>query len=113
MFNPSTATALTASLVLLFQGASGTPASGGERHLRLQNDSREPIVEIHVSDAGAGNWQGDLLGTDFLPPGNSVLVDIDDGNGRCRVDVKMVLDDGSDIVDRGVDVCGDYTVSVR
>jgi hypothetical protein len=113
MVNAATTTVLTAALVVLLQGATGPPASGGERHLRLQNDTREPIVEIHVSDAGAGRWQGDLLGADFLSPGNSVLVEIDDGNGRCRVDVKMVLDDGTDIVDRGVDVCGGYTVSVR
>lgn len=112
MLNPSTTTALAASLWLLLQ-ATGPPARGGERHLRVQNDTREPIVEIHVSDAGAGIWQADLLGADFLPPGTAVQVDIDDRNGRCRVDVRMVLDDGSDIVDRGVDVCGGYTVSVR
>ena len=113
MVHASTSTVLTASLALLLQSTTGPPASGGERHLRLQNDTREPIVEIHVSDAGAGRWQDDLLGADFLPPGNSVLVEIDDRNGHCRVDVKMVLDDGRDIVDRGVDVCRGYTVSVR
>lgn len=113
MVNGSTTAMLATSLALLLQSATGPPARGGERYLRLQNDTREPIVEIHVSDAGAGRWQSDLLGTDFLPPGNSVLVEVDDRNGRCRVDVKMVLDDGTDIVDRGVDVCGGYTVSVR
>lgn len=113
MFNAFPTTVLAASLVLLLEGATGPPANAGERYLRLQNDTREPIVEIHVSDAGADRWQDDLLGAEFLPPGNSLMVEIDDRNGRCRVDVKMILDDGSDIVDRGVDVCAGYTVSVR
>ena len=36
-----------------------------------------------------------------------MLVDIDVRNDRCRVDVKTVLDDGSDLVARGVNVCRD------
>jgi hypothetical protein len=115
MLNVSNSVAAAASLLLLFQGATGPPAHGGERHVLLTNETRELIVEIYVSDAGADNWQADLLGSDFLPPRSSVLVDIDDRNGRCRVDVKTVLDDGSDRVDRGVNVCHDEgdAVSIR
>ena len=70
MFNVSNA-ALRASLVLLLlQGATGPPAYAGERHVLLTNNTHEPIVEIYVSDLGAGNWQADLLGADFLPPAN-------------------------------------------
>jgi hypothetical protein len=111
-----TNTALAAgSLLMLFGGATGPPAQGGERQVVLTNNTREPIVEVYVSDLGAGNWQADLLGPEFLPPGGSVLVDIDDRNGRCRVDVRTVLDDGSEFVSRGVDVCRaeGYAVSPR
>jgi hypothetical protein len=108
MFNVSNAALRAGSLLLLLlQGATGPPAYGGERHVLLTNNTREPIVEIYVSDLDAGNWQADLLGADFLPPGQSVLVDIDIRNDRCRVDVKTVLDDGSDLVARGVNVCRD------
>jgi hypothetical protein len=50
-----------------------------------------------------------------LVPGGSVLVDIDDRDGRCRVDVRTVLDDGSDLVSRSVNVCRseDTAVSLR
>jgi hypothetical protein len=115
MLNVSNAVLAAGSLLLLFQGAPGPPAEGGERHVLLTNNTREPIVEIYVSDVGSGNWQGDLLGSDFLPSGGSVAVDIEDRNSRCRVDVKMVLDDGSDLVSRGVDVCRaeDEAVSLR
>jgi hypothetical protein len=105
MFNVSNAALRAGSLLLLLQGATGPPAYAGERHVLLTNNTHEPIVEIYVSDLGAGNWQADLLGADFLPPGESVLVDIDVRNDRCRVDVKTVLDDGSDLVARGVNVC--------
>jgi hypothetical protein len=115
MVNISNSAVAAASLLFLFHDPTGPPAYGGERHVLLTNGTREPIVEIYVSDVGAGNWQADLLGSDFLLPGRSVLVDIDDRNGRCRVDVKTVLDDGSDRVDRGVNVCHDegYAVSIR
>ena len=63
----------------------------------MTNNAREAIVEVHVSDVNSGNWQADLLGSDYLVPGGSVLVDIDDRDGRCRVDVRTVLDDGSDV----------------
>jgi hypothetical protein len=115
MLNASTTALAAASLLFLFQGATGPPAHGGERHVLLTNDTREPIIEIYVSDPGAGNWRADLLGPDFLPPGESVLVDIDDRNDRCRVDVKTVLDNGENLVTRSVNVCREegYALSVR
>jgi hypothetical protein len=115
MLNVSTTTVMAGSLLLLFQGATGPPAHGGERHVLLTNNTREPIVEIYVSDTGAGNWQTDLLGADFLPPGGSILVNIDDRNDRCRVDVRTVLDSGENLVTRAVNVCrGEgFALSVR
>ena len=104
MLNLSNTALATASLLVLLEPA-GPPAHGGERHVVLTNSTREPIVEIYVSDTGTGNWQADLLGADFLLPGQSVLVDVDTRSGSCRVDVKTVLDDGSTRVSRGVNVC--------
>lgn len=106
MFNAKR-TAAAAGLLLLFQSATGPPADGGERHVVFTNNCGEPIIEIHVSTVGAGDWQDDLLGSDFLSPGQSVLLNVDDENNRCRVDVKAVLDDGSNRIDHGVDVCRD------
>jgi hypothetical protein len=114
MFNVSNTTVAAASLLML-QSVGGPRAQAGERPILLTNNTREPIVEIYISDAGVGNWQADLLGSDFLPPGAAILVDIDDRNGRCRVDFKTVLDDGTELLDRGVNVCrsADQAVSLR
>jgi hypothetical protein len=95
---------LAGSLFVLFQSSTGPPAQGGQRHILLTNNSREPIIEIYISNAGESNWQTDLLGSEFLLPGGSVLVDIDD-HWSCRVDVKTVLDDGSDLVNPRVNIC--------
>ncbi len=115
MINLSSGAVAAGTLLLFFNSATGPPAQGRERHVLLTNNTHEAIVEVHVSDVGSGNWQPDLLGSDFLMPGGSVSVDVDDRSGRCRVDVKTVLDDGSDLVNRSVNVCRneDSAVSLR
>jgi hypothetical protein len=111
----SVAAIVTASLICLQAGAVGEPAYGLERHVVVANDMRQAIVEIYISNAGTGNWQQDALGSDFLQPGGSALVSIDDQNGQCRFDLKTVLDDGTSLIRRSVDVCRDegYTISYR
>jgi hypothetical protein len=98
-------TVVAASLLFLFQSTAMPPAHSEERHVVLTNNTRHRIVEVYVSDDGTDNWQVDLLGLEFLPPGNSVSVAVDDRNGNCRVDVKTVLSDGSSLVNRGVNAC--------
>jgi len=98
-------TVVAASLLFLFQSANVPPAQSGDRNVVFTNDARERIIEIYVSDDGTDNWHEDLLGSEFLLPGSSVSVDVDDRNGNCRVDVKTVLDNGSGLVNRGVNAC--------
>jgi hypothetical protein len=113
MLNASNAVVM-ALLLFLFQSAAGTPVHSGERHVVLTNNTRDPIAELFISDDRAGSWQGDLLGSEFLLPGKSVSVDIDDRNGNCRVDVKTVFDNGSHLVNRGINACRDgRAVSIR
>jgi len=111
----SVAAVVTASLICLQAGAIQLPAYGLERHVVVANDMRQAIVEIYVSNAGTGNWQRDVLGSDFLQPGGSALVSIDDRDGQCRVDLKTVFDDGTSLIQRSIDVCRaeGYTLSYR
>ena len=109
-------TVVATSLLFLSQSAVGPPAhSGGGPHVTLTNNTGHPIVEIYVSDDGANHWQDDLLGSEFLLPGRSVFFDVDDRNGNCRVDVKAVLDNGSDLIRRGVNAClvDGHAIAVR
>jgi hypothetical protein len=98
-------TVVAASLLFLFQSATVPPAHSGERNVLLTNDTRERLIEIYISDDRTDKWQEDLLGLEFLLPGSSVSVDLDDRNGNCRVDVKTVLSNGSSLVFRGVNAC--------
>jgi hypothetical protein len=96
--------ALDTSLIFLAYSAIVAPLRAGDGLVRFTNETRQPIVELHVSAAGAGDWQRDLLGSDYLLPGASVLVPIADPNEGCRIDVKMVLDDGSERIRQSVDL---------
>jgi hypothetical protein len=98
-------TVVAASLLFLFQSAAVPPAHSGERHVVLTNNTRERLIELYVSDDGTDHWQEDLLSLEFLLPGSSVSVDVDDRNGNCRVDVKTILDNGSSLVYRSVNAC--------
>ena len=108
-------TVVAASLLFLSQSPAGPPAHSGDGHVILTNNTRQPIVEIYVSDDGAAHWQDDLLGSEFLLPGRSVFFDVDDRNGNCKVDVKAVLDNGSDLIKRGVNACliDGHAIAVR
>jgi hypothetical protein len=95
-----------ASLLFLLQSALvPTAALSGEQYVVLTNNTRERIIEIYVSDDHTDNWQEDNLGLEFLLPGSSASVIVDDRNGNCRVDVKTVLSNGSSLVYRGVNAC--------
>jgi hypothetical protein len=107
MLKTLTTAAFAGSLVFLVHSAPGPPPAGAIRHIRFTNDTREPIVELHVAAAGTGNWQDDLLGPDYLMPGKSLVVAIADPDEACRADLKMVLDDGTERFSRAVDLCRD------
>jgi hypothetical protein len=93
---------VAAALVLQVQGAL---ADDGARQLVLTNQSRAPIVEIYVSDDGAGDFHEDRLGAEFLLPGGAAAVRIDDRNGNCLVDIKVVFDSGATHINRRVEAC--------
>jgi hypothetical protein len=104
---------MAGSILCAVQSATGPPALALDRHIELTNNTRTAIVEIYAAQTGTGRWQNDLLGDEILPPANSILVDIDDGAGYCRFDLKTVFDDGSTVIRRNINLCavGGFAVS--
>ncbi|MGA7261610.1 MAG: hypothetical protein WBX30_12065 [Stellaceae bacterium] len=96
---------IAGSLLGILETVTGSPASAFERRIELTNNTRMAIVEIQIAQIGTGRWERDLLGDDILLPAQSVLVDIDDGTGNCRFDIKTVFDDGTSSTRRDIDVC--------
>lgn len=76
-----------------------------ERKVRINNLSSYTIVEFYASNTGTTDWQEDILGSDVLPSGSSVNINIDDGSGYCKYDFLAVFDDGDQLVSSDNNVC--------
>ena len=76
-----------------------------DRRIRLINASSETIREFHASNTGRSRWEEDILGRRVLQPGDSVVINLDDGSGFCRFDFKTVMESGRSLVKRNIDVC--------
>ncbi len=115
MFKIAHSTTTAASILYMLHSAIGPPAQAWDRSVLVTNEARIAIVEVYAANAGSGDWQQDILGEDFLQPGQSVLINIDDGMAYCRYDFKTVFDDGTSVVCRNVEVCAarPHTISFR
>jgi hypothetical protein len=115
MLKISTIAMIVGPVLCVLQVTTGLPASALDRHIQLTNATHLAIVELYASYVGTGVWQQDILGDDFLAPGNSIVVDIDDGSDSCRFDLKAVFDDGTEVIRRNINICGVeyYMISYR
>lgn len=77
------------ALALAVVVAAGT-ASANERLLRVNNLADATIIRLYVSPSGAEDWGADVLSSGRLEPGESMLLDYDDGSGNCVFDVKAL-----------------------
>jgi hypothetical protein len=76
-----------------------------DRHVRVYNDSSYSITGLHASTVAATGWEEDILGDGILRPGRYINVNIDDGSGYCRYDLKAVSSSGAEIIRWNVNVC--------
>jgi hypothetical protein len=106
---------MPAALLCVVELATGPPASALDQRLEVTNTTRLAIVELYVARPGTSDWEKDVLGEEYLPPGNSMAVSLGDSWGRCRFDFKVVFDDGAELIRRNVNVCdaGKYTITRR
>jgi hypothetical protein len=93
--------ALLLAAPLLF----ATDAAAQDRRIRLINESSMTIREFYASNVNRRGWEEDILGRRQIPPGRSMVINLDDGSGHCRFDFKTVMSNGRSIEKRNVDVC--------
>ncbi len=89
----------TLAILLL---TAALPAAAQEVSYQLSNGSRLTVVEFYSSPANQGTWGSDLLLAGVLEPGGTVSVTIE--GGQCDHDVRMVLEDGQELIET-VDIC--------
>ncbi len=79
----------------------------------LTNGSSYAVKSFFTSPADVDNWEEDVFGENYLPAGNQVNVTIGDGREQCTYDLKFVLEDDSEFIESGIDLCelGEYTLS--
>ena len=82
-----------------------TGARAEDRRIKLINESRQIIVEFHASNVSRKNYEQDILGKRMIRPGESMVINIDDGSGYCKYDFLTVMRGGQKIEKRGIDVC--------
>ncbi|HEX4614737.1 MAG TPA: hypothetical protein VH230_02375 [Stellaceae bacterium] len=71
----------------------------------MTNHSKATIFHIQAGTPRRDDWGDDLLASDVVLPGETVAVAMDVADDRCSIDMKMVIDDGTAIVTRGIDIC--------
>jgi hypothetical protein len=78
----------------------------------LINGSNSDVVAFHVSHAGTGSWEENLIAGGFLPSGNELGIQIADGRSTCVYDILTEFADGQKLEDYGLDLCelGSYTL---
>lgn len=105
----------TRSLVLSAVLGIATVMSGAtfaaSKTVTVVNKTKTTMSAIYASSVGARTWEEDILGADSLAPGESVEIDMDDGTGACRFDLKAEFSDGTDTVQENLNVCkvGEFT----
>lgn len=85
--------------------ATVTVAHAEDRRVRIINGTRHIMVRFYASNSSRTDWEEDILGNRVLKPGESVVINIDDGSGACLFDFKAVFDDGDELTRGQVNVC--------
>ena len=86
-------------------------ADSYDRDITLINGSHQTITHFYASNVGSRSWEEDILHGSVLPPGRSVVINMDDGTGYCHFDFKTVTRFGP-VVRPDVDVCGIETYTL-
>lgn len=85
-------------------GPSAAPAAQ-DRRIRVNNNSGQTITLIKGSASNDNDWGQDRIPSGVLQTGNSVIIDFNDGNGECVYDLRATMIDGTERVQRAVNIC--------
>lgn len=93
------------ALALAFASFAASPAFAENREVEIVNETSRSMVRFHASNVGTDKWEENIFHGRPLRPGDSATVDIDDGQGWCKFDLKAVFSDGTVLRRYNVNVC--------
>ena len=101
------AVALVAAFAAAISISSAAMAAkdGKNRRVTVQNISSQSIYNLYASPITSTTWEEDLLGDGTIPSGQSKVANIDNGTTQCSYDLKVVMANGREHIQRRVNVC--------
>lgn len=88
------------------------PAMAEDLVFQFNNESSFVVTELYASPANVDEWEDDILGLDVLGSGEAARVTIRDGRRACEYDLKIVFDDGDEVIDT-TDLCETESYTVK
>jgi hypothetical protein len=86
-------------------GASWAATDGKNRRVTVENLSSQSVYYLYASPVSSKTWEEDLLGSGTIPAGESKVANIDNGTNECQYDLKVVMADGKEYIQRNINVC--------
>ena len=96
-----------AFLVIAITTLGLASCGGGDSSLTIDNQSSYSLFEIHVAQVDDPNWGPNLLGSDPLDPGESLVITSIDCD---TYDVDIIDDTGAECILQSLDLCFDDAV---
>lgn len=104
--------ALAAAVAPVLAGLA-LPAQALDRRVRIVNETGYTIVRFYGSNKGSTSWEEDILGSEVLRSGQSVVINFNDNSGYCIFDFRAEFEDGDVLEKTGVNVCEIGTFTYR
>lgn len=96
---------LAAAIALVCGPLLTVNAEAADRRMKVINKSDYPMIKFQASNTKRKSWEEDILGDKTLLPGQSVVVNLDDGSGSCMFDLRAVFEGNRKAEKRNVNVC--------
>jgi hypothetical protein len=92
--------------------AVAQPLLAQELVFTISNNGNAALVELYASPKSAGTWGADMLGGAQIASGEAAEIVISgEAEGSCDYDLRMVFDDGSELVNAS-NLCDTATVAI-
>jgi serine protease Do len=102
----------TLLLALLLLILSPLPARPQTEPVRILNQTELSAHSFFAVQTGRQDWGSNLLTRGPLQPGAELRLHPAQNTG-CRFDLRMVLSDGREIINRGMDICAEKVVTMQ